>query len=43
VELAGGGGKGGGGGGGRSSTTILVKFDASVMQRQAALESARRG
>ncbi|KAI8476461.1 MAG: component of TRAPP complex [Monoraphidium minutum] len=39
----GGSGRGGGGGAARPSTTILVKFDASVMQRQAALESARRG
>ncbi|KAF8072777.1 trappc5 [Scenedesmus sp. PABB004] len=30
-------------GGSKPSTTILIKFDASVMQRQAALDTARRG
>lgn len=44
VELPSGGSRGAGGGAGaKASTTILIKFDASVMQRQAALESARRG
>ncbi|GBF89122.1 hypothetical protein Rsub_01839 [Raphidocelis subcapitata] len=37
------GGGGGGGGAPQKSTTILVKFEAAVMARQAALENARRG
>jgi hypothetical protein len=44
VEIQAGGSKGAAGGGGsKNSTTILIKFDALVMQRQAALEGARRG
>jgi hypothetical protein len=27
----------------KPTTTILIKFDASVMQRQAALDAAKRG
>jgi hypothetical protein len=44
VEIPGGGSRGAGGGGApQKSTTILVKFEAAVMARQAALENARRG
>lgn len=27
----------------KPTTTILIKFDASVMQRQAAMDAAKRG
>jgi hypothetical protein len=43
VDAPGRGGDGGSSGSSKPTTTILIKFDPAVMQRQAALDAAKRG